>query len=597
MDRPSVQHFLSRLRRRVAVGIGRAELSQHTAEMTLGVLVGLGGGLGAVVFRWMIKTFQAGFFGNGKHILSFMGPYYTILLPALGGLLVGPLTHFLAPEAKGHGVPEIMEAVAVRGGRIRARVAMIKSVASAVCIGSGGSVGREGPIAQIGAALGSITAGLLNVSDTRRRTLVACGAAAGIAATFNAPIGGAFFALELILGRWTADAFAPVVVAAVTGAAIGRSVFGNVPAFAVPAYELANLTELPAFLLLGIIVAPVAVAFIRAVALSEEFFEDLPIPPYALPVFGGLIVGVIGMYDPTLYGVGYEKLQELLVSTNFDIAALVVLLFMKIITTSTTIGSGGSGGVFSPSLYLGGIVGAVFGVVMAGLFAGTTTPAAYALTGMTALFAATSHAPITAGLIVFELTSDYRMILPLMAACGASVLVARAITRFSIYNIKLVRRGVHVELGHDVQVLSEIPVEKAMTTELPIVPKEMPVAEVIALFEKTRLYGLPVVNGNGRLAGLVTLSDIRRAGSAGLHRGVGEIATHQLVIAFPDESLNDALRKMGLRGVGHLPVVDREDHTRLLGWITTQDILAQYNRYLTRRHTRLHTTQDEDIFE
>ncbi len=575
-----------------------AALPEHSLLIVLGIITGIGGGLGAVAFRWLIDIFQAAFFDGGGEAFGFMGSYYTILLPALGGLLVGPIVHFMAPEAKGHGVPEIMEAVAMRGGRIRARVAIIKSLASSICIGSGGSVGREGPIAQIGAALGSTIAGLLKVSQTRTRMLVACGAAAGIAATFNAPIGGAFFALELLLGRWTAEAFAPVVVASVTGASIGRALFGDVPAFGVPEYGIAGFTELPAFLILGLIAAPLGVIFVRMITYAEDLFESIPIPPYLLPAIGGLFVGFIGLHDPTLYGVGYGKLQELLTHPSLSIGALLILLVLKMLATSLTIGSGGSGGVFSPSLYVGGIAGAAFGVIAHGLFpAMTTEPAAYALTGMAALFAATSHAPITAVLIVFELTADYRMILPLMVACGTSVLTARALYRFSIYNIKLVRRGVHVQLGHDIQALSDMPVANAMRQDFPTVPKDMPVSEVIEKLEETRLHGFPVVNDKGGLAGWVTLSDVRRAGPGAAGRTAGDIATHHLVIAYADDSLNDALRKLGLRDVGHLPVVDRDDHTKLLGVITRQNIISAYNRLLMGRHTHLETTQDEEDFE
>jgi len=573
-------------------------LTANSYLLLLAALTGIGGGLGAVAFRWLILTFHTAFFDGGATVFSFMGPYYTIVLPVLGGLLVGPLIHFFAPEAKGHGVPEIMEAVALRGGRIRARVAAIKSLASSICIGSGGSVGREGPIAQIGGALGSTIAGLLNLSETRTRTLVACGAAAGIAATFNAPIGGAFFALELILGRWTAETFAPVVVASVTASAIGRATFGDVPAFAVPEYGIAGFTELPAFLLLGLLAAPIAAGFTRMIAFAEDLFERLPLPPYVLPAAGGLLVGLIGLYDPTLYGVGYDRLQELLTAHSFDIGALLVLLALKVLATSITIGSGGSGGVFSPSLYVGGVLGATFGMVMRWIFPRmTTAPAAYALTGMAALFAAMGHAPITAVLIVFELTADYRMILPLMVACGTSVMIAKAIYRFSVYNIKLVRRGVHVELGHDVRALSDIKVSTAMNPDYPTVPKGTTVAEVMRKLEDKRLHGLPIMGEGQRLAGLITVTDIRRAGPDAMDKAAEDIATHHLVIAFADDSLNDALRKMGIRDVGHLPVVDRNDHTHLLGMITRHDIISSYKRFLMRQHTDLETTQDEDDFD
>ncbi len=570
------------------------------ALILLGVVTGLGAGGGAVLFRWLIRTFTHLFFDSGASLFAFMGSYYVIVLPIIGGAIIGPMICFLAPEAKGHGVPEIMEAVAIRGGRIRARVAAVKSLASSICIGSGGSVGREGPIAQIGSALGSTLAQLLHMSDIRTRTLVACGAGGGIAATFNAPLGGAFFALELILGRWTAEAFAPVVIATVTAAAIGRSIFGDVPSFAVPEYSISSFIELPAFLLLGLLAAPVAVALTRMITLAEDLFEAIPLPPYVLPAIGGLLVGCVGLYDHTLYGVGYGKIQELLTGgTSPLLWSLLLLASLKILATSTTLGSGGSGGVFSPSLYLGAALGAGFGILLHRVMPGmTTVPPAYALVGMGAVFAAASHAPITSVLIVFELTADYRMMLPLMVACGTSVLTARAMYRFSIYNIKLVRRGVHVQLGHDVNLLNDIKVEDAMTTDVVTVLPETPLRELLKLSEHSTCDAFPLADAQQRLHGLITCDEVRRAVSDGhLDDPVSSLATHRLIVAFPHETLNDALRKLGLHDVAQIPVVDPEDHTRLVGMITRKDTVTAYNRALVRAHTALEETAKTELFE
>jgi len=587
---------IERLRRLIAA---RAPViwTQHSSLIVLGIVSGIGGGLGAVAFRWLIQVFHALFFDAGGAAFSSLGPFYTVVLPALGGAIVGPLTVFLAPEARGHGVPEIMQAVATQGGRIRPRVAVIKALASSVCIGSGGSVGREGPIAQIGAALGSMLGMRLGLPEKRLKTLVACGAAGGIAATFNAPIGGAFFALELILGEWSAEAFAPVVIATVIAASTGRTVFGDAPAFAVPDYHMRGPHELPYFILLGLVTGAVAVVFIRAITATESAFDRIPVPRYLLPVIGGLVVGVIGLHDSTLYGVGYGKIQELLTAPQALIWPLLILIALKLLAASVTLGSGGSGGVFSPSLYIGALVGCVFGVFADSYLPGApTVPAAYALVGMAAVFAGASHAPVTAILIVFELTADYHMILPLLLAVGTSVLTARLICRFSIYNIKLVRHGVHVQLGHDIQVLSEVSVADTMTRRVDTLPVDAPVSEIMAVFERTRHHSLPVTDDQGRLCGLVTLSDVERAGPDARNKTACEIASHRLAIAFPDDSLNDALRKMGIAGVGHLPVVDPDDHARLLGIITRQDIVSAYKRALMRLHTHLEETQDEDYF-
>ncbi len=551
-----------------------------------------------MAFRWLITVFHGLFFDGGAVAFAFMGAYYMILLPALGGAIVGPMVTFFAPEARGHGVPEIMQAVAQRRGRIRPQVAIVKSLASSICIGSGGSVGREGPIAQIGAAFGSILGGAMRLPEKRVKTLVGCGAAAGIAATFNAPVGGAFFALELILGEWTAEAFAPIVIASVVAASIGRVVFGDVHAFAMPAHEIQGFAELPYFILLGLIAGPMAAIFTRSISLFESIGDRVPLPRWVLPIPGGLLVGAIGLYDPSLYGVGYDKIQSLLTQPQPLLLPLLALIPIKLLATSLTLGSGGSGGVFSPSLYIGALLGFVFGAFAnAHLPGASTEPSVYALLGMAALFAGTAHAPITAVLIVFELIADYHMLLPLMVAVGTSVITARFVYRFSVYNVKLVRRGVHVQLEHDIRVLSDISVAETMTRDLETVLCASPVSEVMEVFDRTRHHGLPVVDNEGRLHGMVTGGDLRRAGPDAGDLTASEVATHRLVIAFPRDSLNDALRKMGMAGVGRLPVVDPKDHGHLLGIITRQDVVAAYNRALMRMHTRLQDTQDEEYFE
>ena len=576
----------------------RSRISEPSVLLLLGVIVGLAAGGGAVVFRWLIVLATRAFFDFGAVALSFMGSYYTVILPALGGVIVGLLIYFGAREAKGHGVPEVMEAVVRSGGRIRPRVAVIKSLASSICIGSGGSVGREGPIVQIGAAIGSTLGQQLRLSDSRIRTLVACGAAGGIAATFNAPIAGAFFAREIILAQWTAEAFAPVVAASVAASVIGRLAFGDVPSFALPENTTATFAELPLFALLGLMAALVSILFIVLVYWAEDRFESIPIPPYLLPISGGLIVGAIGLYHRGLYGVGYGLIENILQGVQSNITILLVLLGLKLLATSATLGSGGSGGIFSPSLFLGAALGGAMALVFQRLLPGLiSSQGAYAMVGMAAVFAATSHAPICAVMFGFELTRDYRMILPLMLACGISIVVAKGLYRFSIYNLKLFRRGVHVQLGQDVSLLNEITIGEAMTTDVISVKPDTAVREVAKLCETTKHHGFPVVDDEGKLHGCITIGDVHQAGPEGLDKPVDEIATHDLVIAFPDESINDGLRKLGLRDVGRLPVVSREDHSRLLGLLTRKNIISAYNRALMRQHTRLEETQTEEHFD
>lgn len=429
--------------------------------------------------------------------------------------------------------------------------------------------------------------------------MVACGAAAGVAATFNAPLAGAFFALEVILVEWGAEAFAPVVAASVTAAAIGRSHFGDIPAFAVPPYALSAFSELPLFLLLGLVCACGGVLFTRTLYYAEDLWNDVPLPQWLLPVIGGLMVGIIGLLRPEVFGVGYEAMQRVLTDRSVGILLPLVLFGSKLIATSTTIGSGGSGGVFAPSLFMGAMLGAALGAICHAVFPfADTSPGAYALVGMAALFAATSHAPITAVLIVFELTMDYRLILPLMLACGVSTITARLLYRFSIYNLKLIRRGVHITLRQDAALLNHITVATAMTEDVLSIPPDMPVETVQRRFEETKHHGFPVVDAAGKLRGLVTIGDVQRAIRRGKTSATAmDVATHDLVVCFPDETLNDALRKLGLKNVGRLPVVDRDDHQRLLGLVTRKNIIAAYNRALLAGHTRLEETLVSEHFD
>ncbi|MDP6242633.1 MAG: chloride channel protein, partial [Myxococcota bacterium] len=434
------------------------------------VACGLAGAFSAVVFRLMIRFVQAVFFhgtegisalmaeglladpGDPLHLARDLSWQWRLAIPTLGGLLVGPLIWFFAREAKGHGVPEVMAAVALRGGVIRPRVVAVKALASAISIGSGGSVGREGPIVQIGSAIASTLGQALKVPASQLRVIVGCGAAAGIAATFNAPIAGALFAAEVIVGGFAVAQLSPIVISSVVATVVSRSVLGNHPAFPVPPYELVSPFELVPYMAVGLIAGFVALAFIRSLSTAEDLFERLSIPEWLKAAVGGLMVGVIAIWLPNVYGVGYSTISMALTG-SLPVALLGMLLVAKIIATSVTIGSGGSGGIFAPSLFLGAMTGGFIGTFVHQWFPeATASSGAYALVTMGAVFAAATHAPISAIIIIFELTQTINIIPPLMAACVTSTLVATFISRDSIYTEKLRRRGIDLyeEQTHNV---------------------------------------------------------------------------------------------------------------------------------------------------
>jgi len=582
--------------------------SGTTLGIILSILVGVVAGFGAVIFRWMIKGFQWVFFKEGASAFGFLGDYYVILLPALGGVLVGLLIYFLAREAKGHGVPEVIAAVAAKGGRIRPRVAVVKSLASSICIGSGGSVGREGPIVQIGSSFGSAIGQWLKLPEDWTRILVACGAAGGISATFNAPIGGVFFAQEVILHRFIAPSFIFVVFSSVTANIIGQVFLGSSPSFIIPAYSWVSAWEIPFYILLGIITAFIAWGFIRALYKCEDLFEAWKFPEYLKPAIGGLLLGLLGFFYPDLFGVGYgggygvggiflEKGGvDKALGGELTLGMLLSLGLLKIVATSLTIGSGGSGGIFAPSLFMGAMIGGAFGqLVHQGFPTITAPPGAYATIGMGAVFAGAARAPITSIIILFEMTRDYLIIVPLMTVTVISTLLTRQLTRETIYTAKVRRLGVELRRIEERDVMRTIRVGEAMTRDFPTVPPEMPVRELLTKFEKTGHHGFPVVDKEGRFCGVVTISDLHAAvGKKGANPDeltVDDIANKSPIVAYPDQSIHEVLLRLGARDVGRIPVVARDNPTKLLGCLRRHDIIRAYVSALPRT-----TTEGEQDF-
>jgi CIC family chloride channel protein len=576
--------------------LDRIRSNEIVSGLILSIVVGAIAGLGAVVFRWLISAFQSLFFSNGATYLGFLGQYHVIIIPAVGGLIVGLLVYFAAREAKGHGVPEVMEAVAVKGGRIRPRVALVKAVASSICIGSGGSVGREGPIVQIGSSLGSSVGQWLRLSDDWVRTLVACGAAGGISATFNTPIGGVFFAMEVILGRFITPRFGYVVISSVVAEFVAYIFLGSQPSFNIVPYSLVSYWELLPYVLLGVLAALAATVFMRLLYKAEDLFDAWHFPEYLKPVIGGIGIGLIGLYSYDLFGVGYGDVfwvstmsvnQALL--GEIALQSLVILLLLKIVATSLTLGSGGSGGVFAPSLFIGAMLGGALGTVAHQFFpALTASSGAYALVGMAAVFAGATRAPFTAIIMLFEMTRDYNIILPLMIAVVISTVISRSLNRETIYTLKLVRRGVDLHQLDQVSPLREVTIEDAMTRDFPTVLPTMSVRQLLTKLRRSGHRGFPVVNKEGEFIGVVTISDVERAMSAGgsADLTVDDIATKSLVVAYPDEYVHDVFVRLGTREVGRIPVVDRKNPKRLLGVLQRHDVLVAYAKVIRRRPRR-----------
>jgi len=547
------------------------------------VITGAGAGYGAVIFRWLIHLLTHVFFDGGKSVFSFLGGYYVLIIPAFGGLLVGLITHFLAPETKGHGVPEVMLAIDKDGGRIRFRVALIKAIVSSLSIGSGGSVGREGPIVQIGSSLGSSMGQIFNLPKEKIKILVACGAGGGIAATFNAPLAGIFFALEVILRDYSPRHISSIVLSSVIATVVARSYLGNNPAFDIPVYQMNSAWEILFYMAFGLLAAGAGFLFIRMLYRTEDLFNKLPLPQYIYPALGGLMVGVIGLWYPQIFGVGYKTI-ELALYGNITTVLAIVLLFAKLIATSLTIGSGGSGGVFAPSLFIGAMLGVAFSKLTLILLPDTgIEPGACALIGMAAVFAAAANAPISAILFLFELTGDYKIILPLMAAVIMAYLVIRGLTSESIYTLKLVRRGFGMKNRKRSDLLDYIIVEEAMSRNVITVSNDQFVEKAGLMIKNTRHRGFPVVDQNNKLCGIITHKDINKAIAEGKGKQpISEVMSKDVVCCNPDENLHQVLETLGTRNIGRLPVVDPKYPGIIVGIITRKNIISAIHDVISK---------------
>jgi CIC family chloride channel protein len=555
--------------------------------VVVAAVLGALGGLAAVGFRLLIVAVNEIAWHEGPVTLAHFAAlpwWWKIAAPAGGGIVVGMITYYFAREAKGHGVPEVMEAVALRSGRIRPRVVIAKMFASGVCIGTGGSVGREGPIVQIGSALGSAIGQWLKIDPRRLRTLVGCGAAAGIAGTFNAPVAGALFALEVILGDFGVAQFSPIVISSVAATVVSRHYLGDFPAFEIPAYSLVHWSELFAYAGLGLTAGLVALAFIRSLYFLEDAFDRVRGAVPLKGMIGGAMIGVIGLWAPQVFGVGYEAITEAL-RGDMIWQFMLALVALKIVAVSITIGSGGSGGIFAPSLFIGAMLGGAVGTVVQQIWPTASGGAgAYALVGMGAVVAGGTHAPITAIIIIFEMTGQYEIILPLMISCIIATLLTTRIQRASIYTLKLLRRGVDIHKGRAINVLQHVKVKEVMRPAAATASPGDDLVSLISRFIDYHGHTLCVTEEDGRLLGIISADEIRLVmkdprALESLIIAEDLMVEGQFPKVAPDDSLADVMRVLGTFR-GDVPVLE---DGRLAGMIWPEDVIQRYNTEVFKR--------------
>ncbi|HEX2667494.1 MAG TPA: chloride channel protein [Gammaproteobacteria bacterium] len=513
---------------------------------------------------------------------------WIVVVPALGGLIVGIMAKYGSSKIRGHGIPEAIEAIIVNKSRIAPRVAILKPLSAAVAIGTGGPFGAEGPIIQTGGALGSIFGQTLHMTAAERKVLLGCGAAAGMAATFSTPIAGVIFAIELLLFEFRSRSFIPLVIATTLATTVHLVLIGPGPMFSVGAPHFDIARGLLYYLILGVLCGLMATLVSKALYWIEDQFEKLPFDQMWWPALGALGLGVIGYFVPRVLGVGYGTLSDIL-NNHLTLGLLLAILVFKTAAMLISLGSGTSGGLLAPMFMGGAALGAVYALAVNQLLPGAhLDPSAYALTGMAAVFAAASRATFAFIIFAFEITRDYDAVLPLMLVCVIANAVAQLFLRESIMTEKLARRGLKVHLEYEVDVLHQVRVGEVMDKRPTSLPVDLPLGELAARLGRhepsvARHGAYPLLDKDGKLTGMVTRGDVFRALEAGTDPAtpLHKLGGRKLVVAYTDETLHEAAEQMLRHGIGRLPVVESRDPERLVGYLDRAPILEARQRRLS----------------
>lgn len=558
----------------------------------LAVLVGVITGIGVIFIREGIDFVQGIFLGGSSDKLIdslLILPWWRILLvPTLGGLMVGLFVYYLIPGRKPCGVSNVIEASVFQGGRMNFRVGIGASIASIFSIGIGGSVGREGPAIHLGATIGAWFSEKLHLTRSLSRALLGCGSAAAVAASFNAPIAGALFAHEVIVGHFAMSAFAPIVISSVVGTIVSRIYFGDSPAFEITQQSLASLWEFPAVVGLGIAGGLVAIILMRTTMASEDLIKKLPGPHWIRPGIGGFLLGLIALAFPHVLGVGYEA-TDMALNAQLPLYLLISLLFMKILSTSICIGSGFGGGVFTPSLMVGAMLGGAYGIVVTSIFPDLSSgPGAYTIVGMGAVAAAVLGAPISTTLIVFELTDDYPLTIAVMVGVVISSIIAQQFLRKSFFNWQLERAGLDLKSGFETTLLRSIKVKSVTNTEAETVSISSSLEKLRNKLQFSETGELFVILEDGELFGTITLADL--SDIAFDHNvdnlvNAGDIARINPPILDQNDDLENAKKVMQDSGEHFIAVVDNHETMKFIGVLNETDMMAAYNQALVQaRH-------------
>lgn len=554
-------------------------------------VIGIIAGLGNICFRSATEFVHNTIFLQGYSYVS-QGGWHIFLLPLipmLGMVLLIPLSLLYPGEVNGYGFTAFLRKVNLEGGRIKFRTVMIKIISCSLTIGTGNSAGVEGPIAQVGGALGSQMGQFFRVSGDRMKVYIAAGCAGGVGAMFNAPIAGVFFASEIVLlGTYEISSFSALVISSAMATVVSRAYYGEIPAFPISDFSIVNpLVEIPLYILMGILIGFVAVIHIKIFYSVRDRFDWMDLHPQLKPILGAFMIGVCGMLFPEVMGDGYEYIKNVL-SGDSTLLLMAVLIIIKIFATAITLGSGGSGGVFAPALFIGAVCGGSFGSVAHSLLPSlTATPGAYAAVGIGAFLAASTHAPLTAIFLLFEMTGDYRIIIPIMLSSIIGTVVATRINEDSIDTVDFSREGIDIHEGRETAIMKSIPVGRIITEDVDFISENANADQLLQIFSIARdSFYFPVIDETGQMTGIISLQDVKTI----LHdeklrcsATVGKVCARDVVFLTPDDNLYTAMTLFDRKGYDEIPVVESADSKWVVGMLKRRDVLYAYNHEVLKR--------------
>ncbi len=566
---------------------------ENTAILITAAFIGLLAGVVIIVFRESVEFFHEYLFEYGSELLRIEeGGWRRLLLPLIpmfGMTLLIPLSLLFPGKVNGYGFTRFLRRVNLENGVINAKNIFIKIAATAITIGSGNSAGVEGPIAQIGGALGSQFGQKLRVSGARMKIYIAAGCAGGIAGIFNAPIAGIFFAAEIVLlGRYNTSSFSALVVASSMSTVVSQAYYGEVSAFPIPNYHMVNpFVEIPLYAIMAVIIGLLAVAHIRFFYFVRDKFESLKIHAQVKPIVGAFMVGSIGIVFPQVLGDGYEYIGQVLAGDGI-VWVMLALITLKSVATAITLGSGGAGGIFAPALFIGAVIGGAFGGIVHTIMPNyTAEPGAYATIGIGAFLAASTHAPMTAIFLLFEMTGNYKIMVPVMLTAIVGTVIANKFYSDSIDTVDFTRDGINIHEGREVAILKSIKVGKAISEDVDFISETANINNLLDLFAlaKDSLY-FPVVDHEGKMVGVVSMQDVKTILHDEQQRCcylVGAICSRDVITLTPDHNLFDAIQLFDVKGIEEIPVVESMEAQWVVGKLKRRDVISAYNHEVLKR--------------